>query len=322
MTQPFSMRDAGAQAALASFRGGRLPHAILIEGPAGCGKSRFARLFAMSILCRNPQEAPCGHCPACKKVAAGSHPDLLIYEGEKGKAKSFHIDLVRQLRAQAYVAPNEGERKVLLLEDVQNMTEQAQNALLKVLEEPPASTVFLLTCQSRGQLLETILSRVSVIALSLPAVETCADILAEHLPEYSREELLAAARDASGSPGVALEALRQDSKAHGHRECARRVLELLGKGQEAAALARLQPYEKDRQGMMALLEAMAAQVTNLLLEEEKKAGFSHLQLVKITAIIERITAAAYSNVGGLLLGSALCAGISQVMSETSGGKTS
>lgn len=318
------MRHVGAQAALASYRGGRLPHAILIEGPAGCGKSRFARRFAMSILCRNPQEAPCGHCPACKKVAAEIYPDLLVYEGEKGKAKSFHVDTVRQLRAQAYVAPNEGERKVLLLEDVQNMTEQAQNALLKVLEEPPASTVFLLTCQSRGQLLETILSRVTIIALSLPDVETCADILAEHLPECSREELLSAARDASGSPGVALEALAQEtqSRTRGHRECAQQVLELLGKGKEAAALARLQPYEKDRQGMIALLEAMAFQVTNLLLEDEKKAGFSQLQLVRITAIIERITAAAYSNVGGLLLGSALCAGISQMIRETSGRKTS
>ncbi len=318
MTEPFSLRHHdGAIAALASFAGGRLPHAILIEGPVGCGKSRFARRFAMSVLCHNPSKAPCGHCCACKKVAAEIHPDLLVYQGEKGKAKSFHVDTVRQLRAQAYVAPNEGERKVLLLEDAQNMTEQAQNALLKVLEEPPASTVFLLTCQSRGQLLETILSRVTVIALSLPNVETCADILAEHLPDRSREELLLAARDASGSPGLALEALTRedDGKAQGHRDCACQVLELLGKGREAAALARLQSYERDRPGMTALLEAMASQVTNLLLEQEVGTGFSQLQLVGITAIIERITAAAYSNVGGLLLGSALCAGISQAMND-------
>ena len=79
--------------------------------------------------------------------------------GRKGQGEILPCGYGAPAAGQAYVAPNEGERKVLLLEDVQNMTEQAQNALLKVLEEPPASTVFLLTCQSRGQLLETILSR-------------------------------------------------------------------------------------------------------------------------------------------------------------------
>lgn len=301
-----------AEAALAAFSGGRVPHGILIEGPAGSGKSSFARLVAMSILCREEENRPCGACPSCKKALAGSHPDILTYEGEKGKAKSFHVEKVRALRGQAYVQPNESDRKVLILEDAHNMTEQAQNALLKVLEEPPASTVLILTCLARSQLLETILSRVVLVSLQLPAWEDCVAELGHRLPDMPLERLEQAARDARGSVGLALEALagQEDGAAKGHQECAVELLRLLEEGKEAAALARLTAYERDRSGFLAMLEALSGQVTERLLGRVPMGRLTRWRLVRIATIIEEIEGAAYSNVGGLLLGSTLVAKIS------------
>ncbi len=123
----------------ACIDGGRLPHALLFEGPAGSGRRTLARLTAMAAVCTGEGEKPCGVCPGCRKAAAGSHPDILEAGGE-GAARSFHIDTVRALREDAYILPNEAPpRRVFLLAEAQNMTEQAQNALLKILEEPPAS---------------------------------------------------------------------------------------------------------------------------------------------------------------------------------------
>ncbi len=186
--------------------GGRLPHALLFEGPAGCGKRTLARLTAMAAVCTGEGDHPCGACPGCRKAAVGSHPDILEAGGD-GAARSFHIETVRILREDAYILPNEAPRRVFLLAEVQNMTEQAQNALLKILEEPPASALFLLTCENRGQLLDTIRSRVVTLTLSgLPQGEAEA-LLGLLLPDVSPEDRRQAVRLSSGVVGQALKGL-------------------------------------------------------------------------------------------------------------------
>ncbi len=314
MTAGFALRgNSAAEECLRAFAGRGFPHALLIEGPEGGGKSSFARRAAMAVLCRNPQEAPCGQCPSCKKVAAGIHPDLHVFEGEKGKARSLHIDQIRALRAQAFIAPNDGERKALLIEDAQNMTEQAQNALLKILEEPPASAVLLLTCRSRGELLETILSRVTLIALRLPDTDTCAAVLRERCPTEDPARLYELARDAGGSVGIALALLESGGGAgsqNGYRARAAELLTLLEQGAESKALALLSVYEKDRPGLMAFLDALARLAGARLLEPER-ARMPHPRLMLVLAAVEETQTAAYANVSGLLAGSALVARVSQ-----------
>lgn len=186
----------------ACIDGGRLPHALLFEGPAGSGRRTLARLTAMAAVCTGEGEKPCGVCPGCRKAAAGSHPDILEAGGE-GAARSFHIDTVRALREDAYILPNEAPRRVFLLAEAQNMTEQAQNALLKILEEPPASALFLLTCENRGQLLETIRSRVVTLSLSGVAEEESVTILGALLPDTSPEDRRRAAVLSGGVVGQA-----------------------------------------------------------------------------------------------------------------------
>lgn len=142
----------------------RFPHAVLFEtGDAACAR-RVALTVAAGLLCRSDEARPCGECHSCHKVASGSHPDLLILEGDGGQ-RSLHVEEIRFLRRDSVVLPNESEVKVYVLLGAQNMSEQAQNALLKVLEEPPERVRFILTCDDRSHLLGTILSRCTLYSI-------------------------------------------------------------------------------------------------------------------------------------------------------------
>ena len=148
--------------------GGRLPHAVLIEGPRGSGRRTLARILARAVVCRAREgggdELPCGICSACVKAMDGNHPDIVESDGGS-KTKSFSVDTVRSLFGDAYVMPNEAPRRILIMTDTQTMTVQAQNALLKLMEDPPRHLMMILTCENRSQLLETVRSRVSTVSL-------------------------------------------------------------------------------------------------------------------------------------------------------------
>lgn len=146
------------------LRANRFPHAILIEcadEEAGASAARFA---AKMIVCENRDSAPCGKCAACKKAQAGSHPDIAEYTGGTSP-RSFKVDWVREAIRSAYILPNEADAKVFVFLKTQTMSESAQNAVLKILEEPPEYVRFILVCNSKTNMLETILSRCAVFSL-------------------------------------------------------------------------------------------------------------------------------------------------------------
>ena len=148
------------------FSGGRYPHALLLEGPSGCGKTVCAIHTAARILCQEDNR-PCGQCLSCRKAFQGNHPDILLVEKESGR-QQIGVDTVRAIRSAAYILPNESQRKVIILKNAQDMNVNAQNALLKILEEPPSHCIFILTVVNRTQLLPTILSRVTPVPLAVP----------------------------------------------------------------------------------------------------------------------------------------------------------
>lgn len=147
------------------FSEGRLPHAILFEGAPGSGTDILAGIVAKAAVCLSGGDKPCGKCAGCIKAEAGSHPDIFTLDGESNP-RAFPVSAIREIRSDAYIRPNEAKRKVYILLGVQNMSEVSQNALLKILEEPPENVLFLMTAASAAALLPTVRSRVQTFSLS------------------------------------------------------------------------------------------------------------------------------------------------------------
>ncbi|MCQ2484301.1 MAG: hypothetical protein MJ168_03080 [Clostridia bacterium] len=142
----------------------RLPHAILLDGANKDVRTKTAEYLAAAFVC-GENEKPCGKCLNCAKVLGGNHPDVVVSDPEEIGEKTFKISLVRDIRTDAFIMPNEAAKKVYILKSADKMNIQAQNALLKIIEEPPAYARFILECESRAAMLETIMSRVTAFNL-------------------------------------------------------------------------------------------------------------------------------------------------------------
>lgn len=195
----------------------RLPHALLLAGPRGVGKLALAEAFAASLLCEapRPEGRACGACPACIWFGQGNHPDFRILQpealaeedaGEEGGRKEkasrqVTIDQVRALDDFLVVGTHRAGLRIVVVNPADAMNRSTANALLKTLEEPPPSTLFLLTTHQPAQLLPTIRSRCQAVAVDIPDTGISLKALAaDGLADAERWLALA-----GGSPGVALE---------------------------------------------------------------------------------------------------------------------
>ncbi len=154
---------------------GKLSHAYLLEGPRGVGKSEIAKRFAGALLCGKADM--CGQCASCKKMLAGSHPDLIWIDNSvaaKENKKSLSIDAIRFLKSDAFVKPFESRYKIYIIPDSDKMEPPAQNALLKILEEPPKYCTIILLCENKMHFLPTVLSRCTVFQLKRLTLEEIA----------------------------------------------------------------------------------------------------------------------------------------------------
>lgn len=201
-----------------------LPHALLLSGQSGLGKTVLARTFAQALLCESAQTdgLPCGECLACRWFEQGSHPDFRLIEPEalaeaaaeegEGRPKAgaapsrqIKIDQVRELQAFLAIGTHRGGARVVLLRPAEAMNAATANALLKGLEEPPPGTVFLLVSSAPDRLLPTVRSRCQRIAISPAAVEDAVPWLKaqglkdpESALRYAGNAPLAALEDAQG----------------------------------------------------------------------------------------------------------------------------
>lgn len=191
-----------------SIAAGRISHFYLISGPEGAGKHTLATLLAAAILCQGTQK-PCLRCPACRKVLDHAHPDFITVDDPE--KKTVPVDLIRQARGDVYIRPNESDYKIYLFPRAQDIGLPGQNALLKVLEEPPGYGVFLLLADNPDKLLPTVRSRCTELKL-LPLPETLLlPELRRLFPEAREPELSAAAARCGGWLGQAKKMLEKNS---------------------------------------------------------------------------------------------------------------
>jgi DNA polymerase-3 subunit delta' len=178
-----------------------MSHAWLFTGPPGSGRSNIAKAFAAALIC---QEKGCGICEACKTALAGTHPDVELVDVS---GLSIKIDEIREIVSRSSWGASTSSWRVVVIEDCDRMTEAAANALLKTLEEPGASTIWLLCAPTLHDVLPTIRSRCRHLNLKTPTTSEIAEYLVEKL-DVSHDQAKLAAEISQGHIGKAIRLLK------------------------------------------------------------------------------------------------------------------
>ncbi len=290
------------------LRSGRFPHALLIEGDKGLGKHTLALELAKILLCEEGKEEACSVCRSCTLIEAGTHPDFkLISPNDKN---IIPIKTIRELRLDAFIKPARGGKKVYIIEAESGMKADSQNALLKVLEEPPEFVVFIILASSSEQFLDTIISRCVCLKVAAPTDVEALEILREALPDTDTDELLSALGSSDNNVGRALDLLRGDTGEVSSD--AANLLSLAAKKKGYEALKLLSKYEKDPKGFALLLSLMEAAIDIDLrgaLSRGVSSELSRDELMSIKKLIAKIRDLSSHHVMGNLLVTTFCAGL-------------
>lgn len=280
---------------------GRIPQALLFLGPDGVGKGSVARSFAAALLCGAPEPEACGACDACRLIEKGGHPDLLVVERlprkrspsaratgsppESGDLSYFVVvDQIRELSRVAALAPRHGARRAIIVDPADRMNLEAQNALLKTLEEPPARCVLILVAARPQILLPTVRSRCFAVSFGpMRPAELARALRAKGVPE---REATARAALAAGRPGKALALDLEELLAR--RESVLESLEALTTSSPAAAAAlpalAAELAGRDEATLLGGLELLEA----LLRDAALAAAGAQPQLLAHTDLAERL----------------------------------
>ncbi len=291
MIFPLLYQDALLARLNALWQGGRFPHALLLTGPTGIGKRTAAQYAAAMLLCRKEGMPPCGDCPSCRKLVTGNHPDFSLLLPE-GKSKTIGVDRVREIKAAAYISPHEAPRKVFFIPEAQRLRVEAQNALLKIIEEPPEAAYFIFTAPGPGSLLETVCSRLTICPMGELNEEQRFEALLHHLPEADSELMRTQAAQFS-TVGQALDSLN-DPAARRYANDSAAIISALAKRDRYMILKLFSDYEKDREQFALLLAALRSAVITWLTGSARL--FSPLQSLQIIAIIDEMALRSTQNV--------------------------
>lgn len=196
------------------FADGRCPHAVLIDGASESLRNELARFVAKKIVCGKGEMSPCDVCENCRKADENIHPDIITVTKPEDR-KTFVKSDVKKVVADSFITPNDASKKVYILSEVQQMTEESQNLMLKILEEPPDYTAFVLTSQTANSVIGTVLSRVVRLRLGKgeeisygdKAIETVKE-LAKAVSSAYEYDLIKAAAPLDGNKKLMSEVLK------------------------------------------------------------------------------------------------------------------
>ena len=183
----------------------KMPHAIIIEGEYGTGKRTLAKYLAKMAVCSG-ESKPCGSCRDCHLADVGSHPDIEIVSVKDDK-KTITVDQIRELKKTVYLSAHTADCRVFIIEKADTMNLNASNSLLKVLEEPPAKTYFILLTESKSALIDTILSRCTTLSLFIPNQEEAFEYI-KNTTDFKEEDISKALTLNKNNLGKTLEFLK------------------------------------------------------------------------------------------------------------------
>ncbi len=221
----------------ASLRTGSFSHACILSGEPGSGKKMIAMTAAAALLCEDLQVTPdgrcepCGQCLSCLQIRSGSHPDVQVLEREK--PGSIGVGEIRRIRSEMQILPYRSAHKIAVIPDAHLMTVQAQNALLKTLEEPPAYAVLLLLTEGTETFLPTVLSRCITLKLRPVPENAVRELLIGRGVDQERAAICA--RFSGGSVGKALQ-LAQNEGSAARRDSAVQLLRRIEKADTASVI--------------------------------------------------------------------------------------
>lgn len=296
---------------------GRFPHALIIEGEEGIGKKTLAKDIACALVCRG-NDKPCGECSQCKKAIGAIHPDISEYI-PAGTANSFHVDTVRNIINDAYVQPNEADYKIYILANAHCMNQNAQNALLKILEEPPKYVVFILTTNSKSALLSTVLSRSVCVSLEGVDIERAANYITSHCENVDYNTAKKTVETFNGNIGKAIDSL-QDSKTSELVDVCNKICKALTTSNEYEMMTLCSVFQKDRQGVVFACDLLKSIFRDALFAVESsehisgqeesaallKSSLSRQSLIKLINTCDELKSTALSNANNALLITKFC----------------
>ncbi|KAB3537820.1 DNA polymerase III subunit delta' [Alkaliphilus pronyensis] len=239
------------------------PHAYLFEGADGLGKKAVAQQLAMGLICTSKIK-PCLKCNSCLKVVSGNHSEVKLIESEG----SIKIETIRYLQKEIQLKPYEGKKKVFIINQAEKMTQQAQNALLKTLEEPPSYATIILIVNISSSLLPTIVSRCQVIKFRPIEIQKIQDYLI-HNKGLSYEESKVIALFSKGIIGNALKILEDESFQEKRQLLVDITKELL-RGKTLLALENGSLLTSQKNNIQEFLDLLASWYRDIMIYKETK----------------------------------------------------
>ena len=262
-----------------AIESGTVPHAFLIGGPSGSGKSVLATEIAAAVNCEAKghleSELPCRKCESCRRIFEGNYPDVKILAKPKDKA-SLGVDPVKDFREDMFLSSTESEHKIYIIDDAESMTTEAQNALLKVLEEPPKSVMIIMLAKEGDRILTTIKSRAQYIAMTRFDDDELAKILlsesaeARSIKVQSEDRFISLIKSADGRLGLAKRLLnkKQSEDAEEDRADIIRLISAIGqKASYADIYAAVSHFPTKRADLSITLERVMIALRDLLVIE-------------------------------------------------------
>ena len=254
----------------AAILSGRQNHALLIAGPDGSGKDTLASEISAALNCERKGDPlfplPCRTCNTCRRISEGSYTDIKRLKKDPSKA-TIGVEELRVFREDMFLSATESEHKIYIIEEADKMTANAQNALLKVLEEPPSSVMIMLLCEEASKILSTIKSRAQLITMQRFSADEIASCLVSEgkISSADKTRIAEDIMSADGRIGRALEIIESPAEVEAERSGVMNIISALRSGAPYSELyTAVAALPQKRAELSEALDMLSAAISDLV----------------------------------------------------------